>query len=115
MIMGEVVGKEEMVTWHGRWWEDESVYMVDQGPRFQAWRSMSDILGRFGFELQGILSMLSSYADASRCRSISLPNCSTHFMANASSVKRLLEARALFRMANVASSDIESADWKADA
>jgi hypothetical protein len=58
---------------------------------------------------------LSSYADASRCKSISLPNCSTHLMANAASVKRLLEARARFRMANVASSDIERADSKADA
>ncbi len=57
----------------------------------------------------------SSYADVSRCKSISLPNCSTHLMANASSVKRLLEARARFRMANVASSDIERADSKADA
>lgn len=36
-------------------------------------------------------------------------------MANASSVKRLLEARARFRMADVASTDIESADSKAEA
>ena len=53
--------------------------------------------------------------DAERCISISFPNCSTHFAANTSSVKRLLEARARFRMANVASSDIDSASAKQDA
>lgn len=52
------------------------------------------------------------YLDAKRCISMSFPNCSTHFAANTSSVKRLLEARARFRMADVASSDIESASAK---
>ena len=44
-----------------------------------------------------------------RVISTSFPNCSTHPVANASSVKRLLDARARFRMLSVASSDIESA------
>lgn len=52
------------------------------------------------------------YLDDERCISMRFPNCSTHFAANISSVKRLLEARARFRMANVASSDIESASAK---
>jgi len=59
--------------------------------------------------------MLVIHADASRCKSISLPSCSTHLMANDASVKRLLEARDRFRMAEVASSDIERAEAKADA
>ena len=50
--------------------------------------------------------------DAERCISMSFPICSTHFAANTSSVKRLLEARARFRIADVASSDIESASAK---
>lgn len=58
---------------------------------------------------------LSNYADAPHCTSISLPNCSTHFVANAFSVKRLLEPRLRLRIAAVASSDIESAEAKADA
>ena len=41
--------------------------------------------------------------------SMSFPSCSTHFIANASSVNLLLEARARFRISIVASSDIESA------
>lgn len=49
------------------------------------------------------------YCAALRCKSMSLPSCSSHFVANASSVNLLLEARARFRMANVASSDMESA------
>ena len=49
------------------------------------------------------------YLDAERSISMSFPNCSTHFAANTSSVKRLLDARARFRMSNVASSGIESA------
>lgn len=52
------------------------------------------------------------YSVAERCISMSLPNCSAHFAANTSSVKRLLEARARLRMANVASSGIESASAK---
>ena len=47
-----------------------------------------------------------------RLISTNLPTCSTHPVANASSVKRLLEARARFRIANVASSDMESASAK---
>lgn len=41
--------------------------------------------------------------------------CSIQCVAKASSVKRLLEARARFRMVKVASSDIESAEAKDDA
>lgn len=64
------------------------------------------VMGSFG----GIVCF---YLDeAERCISMSFPNCSTHFAANTSSVKRLLEARARFRMANVASSDIETASAK---
>ena len=51
-------------------------------------------------------------ADAERCISMSFPNCSTHSAANTSSVKRLLEARARFRIADVASSVMESASAK---
>ena len=47
------------------------------------------------------------YFNAVCCRSMRLLNCSTHFEANASSVKRLLETRARFRIANAASSDME--------
>ena len=49
------------------------------------------------------------YFGALRCVSISLSSCSTHFLANISSVNRLLEARARFLISNVASSDIENA------
>lgn len=49
---------------------------------------------------------------STRLISTNLPTCSTHPVANASSVKRLLEARARFRIANVASSDMESASAK---
>ncbi len=52
------------------------------------------------------------WGDAKRSISMSLPSCSTHFAANTSSVKRLLETRARFRMASVASSDIEIASAK---
>lgn len=48
-------------------------------------------------------------------KAISFPNCSTHLAANASSVKRLLEARARIRMANVSLSDIERATVKPSA
>lgn len=58
---------------------------------------------------------LSNYDDALHCTSKSLPNCSTHLVANASSVKRLLETRLRLRIAAVASFDIESAEAKADA
>ena len=60
----------------------------------------------------GYLPHSSVYLFGYRCISISFPTCSTHFAANASSVKRLLEARARFRIASVASSDIESASAK---
>ena len=40
---------------------------------------------------------------------MSFCSCSTHFIAKASSVNLLLEARALLRISIVASSDIESA------
>ena len=49
------------------------------------------------------------YFGALRCVSISLSSCSAHFLANISSVNRLLEARARFLISNVASSDIENA------
>ena len=39
---------------------------------------------------------------------MSLPNCATHLEVKASSVKRLLEARARLRIEDVASSDMES-------
>lgn len=58
------------------------------------------------FSLPPYLSF--THADI-RVMSTSLPNCSTQPVANASSVKRLLDARARFRIANVASSDMESA------
>ena len=67
------------------------------------------IQGEMELFLRGILSV---YLDAKRCESINFPSCSTHFAANISSVKRLLEARARFRMADVASSVIESASAK---
>ena len=56
-----------------------------------------------------LLTYLTSIHLAIRVISTSLPNCSTHPVANASSVKRLLDARARFRMLSVASSDMESA------
>ena len=46
------------------------------------------------------------------CMSMSFPNCPTHFVAKASSVNLLLEARARFRIATVASPGIESASAK---
>ena len=46
---------------------------------------------------------------------MSLLSCSIHFMANASSVKRLLETRARARIAAVASSVMERATAKESA
>lgn len=63
-------------------------------------------------ELDDVCGVSIVYLDAKRCISMSFCNCSTHFAAKTSSVKRLLEARARFRMADVASSDIESASLK---
>ena len=53
------------------------------------------------------------YAAALCCKSISLPSSSTHRMAKASSVKRLLDPRARLRMAVVASSSMERASVNA--
>ena len=64
------------------------------------------------FFSEGYLICLFVYLDGERWISINFPSCSTHFAANISSVKRLLETRARFRMADVASSDIESASAK---